>query len=174
MLSMTVRLRSLCDADLEHIFEWERDPRAVTMAAFTRADPADRSTFDRHYQRIRNDPDCVLRGIEAGGVLVGTIASFTMEGDREVAYWIDPTRWGQGFASRALGAFLDVERARPLFAHVAEHNTRSAGVLAGAGFVKIGSQTAYAPGVGREIVEDIYRLPRVPGDAFAGSTSEES
>jgi RimJ/RimL family protein N-acetyltransferase len=155
---MGVKLRILEDADLDRLFEWEQDPRAVAMAAFTRADPADRAAFDEHYQRIRSDPDCTLLAVEDDGVLAGTIGSFTMEGEREITYWINPSRWGQGLATAALKAFVLVEATRPLFARVAEQNIDSARVLARAGFVQIGSDIGHAHGVGRDVVEHIYRL----------------
>ena len=53
---MAVTLRTLTDSDLDTLFVWESDPRAVRMAAFTRANPSDRSEFDAHYERIRNEP----------------------------------------------------------------------------------------------------------------------
>jgi hypothetical protein len=53
---MAITLRTLADSDLDTLFVWESDPRAVQMAAFTRADPSDRTAFDAHYERIRNDP----------------------------------------------------------------------------------------------------------------------
>lgn len=45
------------------------------------------------------------------------IASFAMDGGREVSYWIDPTRWGRGLAS-APKTFLQIETTGPLFALV--------------------------------------------------------
>ena len=123
---MDVTLQDLEDAHLEQLFIWEQDPRAVAMAAFTRADPSDRAAFDEHYQRIRADPDCTLRAIVCGGALAGSIGSFTREGDREVTYWIDPSVWGRGVATAALNAFVQEESTRPLFARVAEHNVGSA------------------------------------------------
>jgi RimJ/RimL family protein N-acetyltransferase len=94
---MSVRLRMVEDADLDQVFERERDPGAVAMAAFTRADPSDRAAFDRHYERIRNDLDCTLLAIDDDeGAFAGTIGSFTMEGEREVTYWIAPSRWAGG------------------------------------------------------------------------------
>ncbi len=158
MPGVTVALRPLGEADLDQLFEWERDPRAVAMAAFTRVDPSDRAAFDSHYRRIRNDPDCVLRAIDDGRALVGTIGSFTRDGEREVTYWIDPSRWGHGLATRALRAFLEIEATRPLFGRVAEHNIGSAKVLARVGFAQIGSEVSYADGVGREVGERIYCL----------------
>lgn len=128
------------------------------MAAFTHADPSDRAAFDAHHERIRGNPDCTLLAIEDEQGLAGTIGSFTLEGHREVTYWIDRSRWGRGIASQALAAFLEIETTRPIYGRVAEHNVGSAKVLQRAGFERIGSDTGYANGVGREIVEHIYRL----------------
>jgi len=155
---VTLTLRTLTDGDLDALFGWESDPRAVRMAAFTRADPSDRDAFDAHYERVRNDPSATLLAIDVEGEFVGTVSSFTREGEREVSYWIDPARWGQGLASRALRALLAIEPTRPIYGRVAEHNGASAKVLARAGFVEIGSDTGFAPGVDAEIVERIYRL----------------
>ena len=155
---MAITLRTLADSDLDALFVWESDPRAVEMAAFTRADPSDRGGFEAHYERVRSDPSNLLLAIDDDAQFVGTIGSFTIEGEREVTYWIAPARWGQGLASRALRAFLEIEPARPLYGRVADHNAASAKVLAGAGFVEVGSETAFAPGVGAEVVERIYRL----------------
>jgi RimJ/RimL family protein N-acetyltransferase len=157
---MAVTLRPFTDHDLDALFAWESDPRAVEMAAFTRANPSDRSAFDAHYQRVRSDPSNTLLAIDDDGEFVGTIGSFTMEGEREVTYWIAPARWGQGLASQALRVFLAIESTRPLYGRVAGHNAGSAKVLARAGFVEVGSETAFAEGVGAEVVEHIYRLDR--------------
>lgn len=157
---MKITLRDLDDAELDRLFDWEQDPAAVEMAAFTRAHPSDREAFDAHYERIRNDPSVFLRAIDDGNGLVGTIGSFTIDGDREVTYWVNPTRWGEGLASAALRVFLTQETVRPIFARVAEHNLGSARVLAHAGFLEIGCETSYADGLGRDVIEHIYRLPR--------------
>jgi RimJ/RimL family protein N-acetyltransferase len=157
---MAITLRPFADADLDALFGWESDPRAVELAAFTRADPSDRSAFDAHYERVRSNPSNLLLAIEDDGEFVGTIGSFTLEGDREVTYWIAPARWGQGVASRALQAFLAIEQTRPLYGRVAEHNVGSAKVLARAGFVEVGTDTGFAAGIGTEVVEHIYRLDR--------------
>jgi RimJ/RimL family protein N-acetyltransferase len=156
----SLRLRPLQDGDLDHLFAFERDPAAVRMAAFTRADPSDRQAFDAHYRRVRANPENTLYAIERDGLFVGQIASFTIDDSREISYWIDPARWGQGLASAALDVFLEIERTRPLHARVAEHNIASARVLTRAGFVKIGWEVSYADGVGHEVVEHIYQRER--------------
>jgi L-amino acid N-acyltransferase YncA len=61
-------------------------------------------------------------------------------------------------ASAALSAFLTVELTRPLRGRVADHNAASAKVLRRAGFVEVGTETAFAPGLGAEVLERIYRL----------------
>jgi RimJ/RimL family protein N-acetyltransferase len=128
------------------------------MAAFTRADPADRAAFDAHQLRVRSNPDNTVQAIESDGVFAGTIGSFTIEGDRELTYWIDPAQWGRGIASGALEAFLGVETQRPLFARVAAHNLGSSKVLLRNGFKKIGEETSWADGLGEDVLEYIYRL----------------
>ena len=153
-----VKLRPLTDDDLDALFNWESDPRAVQLAAFTRADPSDRAAFDAHYERVRANPDNTLLAIEEDGEFVGTVSSFTVEGDREVSYWIAPSRWGQGLATRGLRALLEIESTRPLYGRVAEHNLGSAKVLARVGFIEVGSDTGFAPGVGAEVSERIFRL----------------
>ena len=155
---MTIALRPLADTDLDDVFRWESHPVATAMAAFTRADPTDRAAFDAHYRRVRADPANLLLVIEDDGRLVGTISSFTIDGEREVSYWIDPERWGRGIASEALRLLLDREPQRPLHARTAAHNPASAAVLRRVGFVRIGTETSWAAGVGREVVEHIHRL----------------
>jgi RimJ/RimL family protein N-acetyltransferase len=157
---VAITLRAFADSDLDALFSWESDPRAVEMAAFTRADPSDRSAFDAHYERVRSNPSNTLLAIDEDGEFVGTIGSFTIEGDREVTYWVASARWGQGIASRALQAFLEIETTRPLYGRTASHNAGSARVLERAGFVEVGSDTGFARGVGAEVVERIYRLDR--------------
>jgi RimJ/RimL family protein N-acetyltransferase len=148
----------LREDDLDDLFRWDSDPRSARMAAFTRADPGDRAAFDAHYQRVRSNPDNTTQAIEEDWTIVGMIASFTIEGDRELTYWVDRARWGQGIASTALRMFLRRETQRPLLARAAAHNLRSRKVLWRNGFRKIGEETSWASGLGHEILEHIYRL----------------
>jgi hypothetical protein len=72
------------------------------MAAFTAEDPDDRTAFDVHMAKVRTSPEVTNRAITVDGRLVGSIASFVIEGDTEVTYWIDRSFWGQGIAGRAI------------------------------------------------------------------------
>jgi RimJ/RimL family protein N-acetyltransferase len=51
-----------------------------------------------------------------------------------VGYWLGRSYWGRGIATRALALFLPLVPARPLYAHVASHNTGSMRVLVKCGF----------------------------------------
>jgi RimJ/RimL family protein N-acetyltransferase len=155
---MTTVLRILRDDDLDELFTWESDPRATSMAAFTRENPTDRPAFDAHYQRVRADRQNTIRAIERDGKLAGTVASFTRDGDRELTYWVDPARWGHGIASEAVRLFIPIEDRRPLYARVAAHNLGSSRVLERNGFVRVGEEASWAAGVGDVVTEYIYRL----------------
>jgi RimJ/RimL family protein N-acetyltransferase len=155
---VNIALRPLVDDDLDAIFEQMKDPESVRMAAFTAEDPADRQAFLAHRSRIRVDPSVVERVIEADGTFAGTIASFEIDGEREVTYWIDRALWGRGIASAALQSFLSISTERPLFARAAADNASSLRVLEKAGFRRIGVDRGFARGRGEEIEEVILRL----------------
>lgn len=155
---MRLRLREVRDDDVDALFEMSRDPEAVRIAAFTHADPDDRAAHDAHLTRILSSPDVTHRVIEVDGELVGTIGTFTMEGDREITYWIDRQHWGRGIASRAVEAMLELDPERPLWGRAASDNVGSLRVLERAGFVHTGTDVGYAAGRGEEIEETILRL----------------
>jgi hypothetical protein len=69
---------------------------------------------------------------------VGHIASFDLEGHREVTYWIGREDWGRGLATRALQEFMQVEATRPLYARAASDNAASIRVLTKCGFRIVG------------------------------------
>ena len=130
-MSGTLRLREVRDEDLPVLFEHQRDPESVRMAQFP---SRDHEAFMAHWAKIRADPANLLRTIESDGQVAGTVLSFVRDGVREVGYWIDRGLWGRGIATRALLAFLEVDRMRPLYAGVAKHNAGSVRVLEKCGF----------------------------------------
>jgi RimJ/RimL family protein N-acetyltransferase len=136
-----------------------RDPVAVRMAAFTPPDPDDRKAFDEHMARIRASPEGRFRVVTVDGAVVGSIASFVMEGDTEITYWIDRAWWRRGVAGRAVSVFLsEVTVERPLFARAASDNAGSLAVLRNAGFREVGRAVSFAAGRGGEIEETVLRL----------------
>jgi RimJ/RimL family protein N-acetyltransferase len=155
---VAVALRSVEDADLDALFDAMRDPESVHMAAFTAKDPDDREAFDAHMSKVRAAHGNTLRAVTSDGRFVGTIASFIMEGDTEITYWIDRSAWGQGVASQALALFLDIVTVRPLHASAASDNLASLRVLQKAGFTITGTEVAYANARNAEIEETILRL----------------
>jgi len=153
-----IELRALDDDDLDAIFEMMRDPEAIAMAAFTASDPDDRDAFDAWISRNRGDADVESFVVTERGAFAGTAALFTIDGDREVTYWIARHAWGRGVATHALRLLVAHEPIRPLFARVAAHNIASIAVLERTGFTEVSRNTAFAPGVGREVEEIVFTL----------------
>ncbi|GAA1997989.1 GNAT family N-acetyltransferase [Microbacterium ulmi] len=159
-----IELRRVDDDDLDAIFEMMRDREAIALAAFTADDPDDRVAFDAWIARQRANPDVAYFVVTERGGFAGSIASFAVEGDREVSCWIARHAWGRGVATAALRLLVSREPVRPLFARVAAHNARSIAVLERIGFTEVSRDMAFAPGLGREIEEIVYTLvPAVDG-----------
>jgi RimJ/RimL family protein N-acetyltransferase len=153
-----VGLRPVTNADLDGLFAQMSDPESVRMAAFTAQDPSDRDAFNARMTRVLSSPGSLHRAVEYDGVLVGSIASFVVDDDTEVTYWIDRAYWGRGIATRALGLLLELVPVRPVFARAASDNLGSLRVLTRCGFEVIGTNRDYAPGRGEVIEETILRL----------------
>ena len=151
-------LREIEDRDLGVLFEHSRDPDAIRMAAFTPPDADDRTNFERRWARLRSDRSTTNRVVEIDGRVVGHIASFDLEGHREVTYWIGRQDWGRGIATRALQEFLQLEATRPLYAHAASDNAASIRVLTKCGFLIVGAGREFAHGRNEETDEVVLRL----------------
>ena len=152
-------LREVLETDLNVLFTHWTDPEANRMAAFAPADPSDREAFDERWRRIRESDDSTALVIEVDGKVVGSISSWTNEGEREVTYWIGREHWGKGIATRALAEFLaDVERIRPIQASTADDNVGSQRVLEKCGFRRVGARRAFATSRGKELDEVVFRL----------------
>lgn len=154
-----MNLRDVRDEDLDVLFEHWVDPESNLMAAFTAEDPIDREAFDVRWAKLRGNEANTTKTIEVDGAVVGTIASWTQDGNREVTYWIGREHWGKGIATRALTAFLELETARPLYGVAAADNAGSLRVLEKCGFERIGKATSFANARGEEIEELILILP---------------
>lgn len=143
-MSTSVTLRAVESADLPAFFEHQLDPEATRLAAFP---SRERGAFMAHWAKILADPACVARTIVADGCVAGNIGAWTDADTRErlVGYWIGRDFWGRGIATAALSRFCDYERARPLAARVARHNTASLRVLQKCGFTLSGEDRFTGP-----------------------------
>lgn len=153
-----LHLREMTEADLPLLFEWERDPEANYMAAFTAKDPADRAAYMAKWTRLLSDDTIIKKTILVDGRVVGTIAKFELFGKPNVTYWIGREFWGRGFATEALSLFLREVTTRPLYASAAKDNVASLRVLEKCGFRIIGFEKGYANARGKEIDEALLEL----------------
>jgi RimJ/RimL family protein N-acetyltransferase len=151
-------LREIEDRDLGVLFEHATDPDAIRMAAFTSPEADDRTNFERRWTRLRSDSSTTNRVVEIDGRVVGHIASFDLEGQREVTYWIGREDWGRGIATRALHEFLQLETTRPLYGRAASDNVASIRVLTKCGFLIVGEGRGFAHGRNEETDEVVLRL----------------
>jgi RimJ/RimL family protein N-acetyltransferase len=151
-------LREVLDDDLPALFEYWVDPEAMQMAAFTTPEHTDYDAFERRWTKLRADDSVTNRAIVVDGEIAGTIGSWGGADDREVTYWIGPAFWGKGVATRALEAFLVVDRSRPIHAHVAADNVGSRRVLEKCGFRVVGTDRGFAEARAAEIEEVVLRL----------------
>lgn len=155
---MELILRELRDEDLPVLFEQWADPVAAHMAAFTSPDHMERDAFERRWARLRADYTVLNRVIVVDDDVAGSIGSWGDAGEREVTYWVGRSYWGKGIATEALGAFLAVERSRPLRARVASDNVGSRRVLEKCGFRVIATDRGFAEARSAEIEELVLRL----------------
>jgi RimJ/RimL family protein N-acetyltransferase len=159
MLETTpLRLRDVIDSDLDRFFEYECDPQANHMAAFTAKNPDDRAAFDAHWARIRANTGVHIQTILFGEEVTGSVLSYEDSGHTEVSYWIGRRYWGKGIATRAVQAFLQVQTNRPIYARAAKDNLASMRVLRKCGFRIIEESTGFANARGKEIEEVVMAL----------------
>jgi len=155
-----VSLRDVTEVDLPIFFEQQLDPDATAMAAFP---SRDNDTFMAHWARIMADHSVILKTILFDGQVAGNMVSFVQSGEREVGYWLGKEYWGKGIATKALAAFLEHIKTRPLYAHVAKHNIGSRRVLEKCGFTIV-REDRFSNRTGEEVEEFILKL----GDSLDG------
>ncbi|WP_345801027.1 GNAT family N-acetyltransferase [Microbacterium sp. AZCO] len=153
-----IELRDLDDDDLDAVYEMMRDPEAIAQAAFTASDPDDRGAFDTWIGRERASSDVDTFVVTERGGFAGTAALFTVDGDREVTFWIARHAWGRGVATAALRLLIAREPIRPLFARASADNAAFIAVLERCGFTEVSRTPSFAPGVGREVEVVLFTL----------------
>jgi RimJ/RimL family protein N-acetyltransferase len=153
-----VELRSICEADLDTLFEYQSDPTANYMAAFTSKEPHTRATFGLWWGRLMANDAIIKRVVLYDGTLVGSIIKFEMDGVPQVSYWYGREYWGRGIATTALRSFLMLVPSRPLHARAAKDNIASRRALEKCGFELSAQERGYANARGIEIEEYVFTL----------------
>jgi RimJ/RimL family protein N-acetyltransferase len=153
-----VQLREVEAADLEFFFQFQLDPDANHMAAFTSKDPADREAFNRHWEMIVADRQIPIRTILYQGQVAGSVLSYVMEGERLVSYWLGKEFWGLGIATRALSRYLKIIAERPIYARAASDNLASIRVLEKNDFQYLRTERGFANARSQEIEEFVFRV----------------
>lgn len=154
-MTHTIQLRDVLESDLPIFFEHQLDPEATQMASFP---SRNRESFMAHWTKTMADESMVMKTIIVNGNVAGNIVCFPQLGEREVGYWLGRQYWGQGIATRALEEFLKQIDTRPLYAHVAKHNTASRRVLEKCGFIVSGEDRFFSQILGDDIEEYILIL----------------
>lgn len=155
---MNITLRPSIVEDIEKFFEFQLDPEANYLAAFSAKYPNDKKAYLEKYTKLLHNPTVNMQTIVRGNTVIGTVTKYEIDGDAEITYWIDKPFWGQGVATKALQMFLELERKRPIFGHVAFDNYGSQHVLEKCGFMKIGVERGFANARQSEIEEFVYRF----------------
>lgn len=126
-----VTLRPVVEDDIHTFFRHQSDPASVQMA---QVPPRDEAAYLARWTRLLADRTVVTRTIMVDSDVAGHVMSFDRDGVREFGYWLGREFWGQGIAGEAARQYLALERHRPLFAVVAEHNIASRRLLSRCGF----------------------------------------
>jgi RimJ/RimL family protein N-acetyltransferase len=153
-----VILRDMTEDDLDVLYDIQDDDAAQHMAAFTSPDGNERAAYAAKLRKILRSDEITHKVIVVDDEVVGSVASFLVEGDTEVTYWIRRDLWGRGLASAALAQLLREVTQRPIFARAAADNAGSARVLLRNGFRRVSEETSYAEARRAEITEHVYRL----------------
>ena len=91
-----------------------RDRAAVAMAAFTATDPDDRAAFDAWIDaRARSARVSRPSSSPRTAASPAPRRLFTVDGDREVSFWIARHAWGRGVATEALRLLVSREAGAP-------------------------------------------------------------
>jgi RimJ/RimL family protein N-acetyltransferase len=151
-------IRDIHQSDLPVFFQFQLDPEANLMAAFTAKDPIDKDAFEVKWTKMLQDKGIIIKTILYKGKVSGSILKHDWFGDQEISYWIGKEFWGRGIATQAVKLFLSDVDIRPLFARVVNDNIASIRVLERNGFVAFGQDRGFANARGEEVDEIIFKF----------------
>ncbi len=129
-----VTLRDVVADDIPIFYRHQSDAAAAQMAQVAQRDEA---AYLAHWTGLLADETVGKMAVVVKGVVAGQVISFSRDGVRELGYWLGREYWGQGIAGAAVEQYLALERHRPLFVVVAEHNSASRAILRRCGFREV-------------------------------------
>ncbi len=153
-----MRIRKLQEADLQKLFEMQKDPESRWMAAFGSRDTDDYQTYLRHMSKIAEDKSAMYKVVEHEDQVAGMVGKWVNEHGPELMYWTDKKFKGLGLTTTAVREFLLLFTERPLYAHTAGDNLASQAILNKVGFLKYEEVMSYSEIRKMEIVEVGYVL----------------
>src|SRR5690606_37299664 len=138
--------------------------------------PEDARLFCARVQDPRYPHFLLTRPTAKGAALVGCAGLGEREGDAELGYWIARPFWGQGYASEAAAAVLEIARMLGHRRVVASHhhdNPASGRVLRKAGFRPTGAvERRFCLGRGTSVPGRVYAAAFDDGDGAVGMEME--
>lgn len=155
---MEINLRKTNTNDLYILFEFQIDPEANYLAAFTSENPSDKKAYIDKWTKLLSNKKVNVNTILLKDEVVGSITKYEMNGNAEITYWIEKKFWAKGIASNALEKFLKTEKKRPIYGRVAFDNIGSIKVLEKNGFSKIGTENGFANARAKNIEEFVFQL----------------
>lgn len=155
---MEINLRKTNTNDLYILFEFQIDPEANYLAAFTSENPSDKKAYIAKWTKLLSNKKVNINTILLNDKIVGSITKYEMNGNAEITYWIEKKFWAKGIASNALEKFLKTEKKRPIYGRVAFDNIGSIKVLEKNGFSKIGTENGFANARAKNIEEFVFQL----------------
>jgi RimJ/RimL family protein N-acetyltransferase len=133
-----VRLRPLCEGDIDDLFAILSDPEV--MRYWSCPPLTERSQAEEHYRKNVGE-DALCWGVTRGGSLIGTVSLYALERQcerAEIGYLLGREHWGKGLASEAVSLVIDLAfgplNLRRLEADIDPRNTASARLLERLGF----------------------------------------
>ncbi len=154
----SVELRKTLPDDLETLFAHQADDDAGHMAAFVNEKWKDKEAYLAKWNKLLTDETLNIRTIVVDSIIVGSISTWLLGDELQLAYGIGKAYWNKGIATAALQQFLTIATHRPLYGRVAFDNIGSARVLTKCGFKKIAEDQYYAFARKKEIAEFVYIL----------------
>src|SRR5688572_6268390 len=127
--SPLIELRKTVESDLETLFNYQLDEEYNNLAAFTATNYSDKNAYLEKWTRLLTNPTIHSQTILVNGEIAGSVAKYEIAGEPEITYGVGKPYWGQGIATKALQAFLKLEKTRPINGRTAFDNFGSKRVL---------------------------------------------